>query len=154
MTTPHDKDHGGTSLTAVASVSGLVPADAAPHVAPKRSYAQIVVDAFTHAADRVPVCVLHENMLDVKTVKAGTKVTLGLPSHVFSANDALWFSGDLGQPQSSKPKYVGVIVFVPTELYENAPQIGSGTRAAPTNSDVTHRSAAPSSSHEHAQEAK
>lgn len=91
---------------------------------PNRSYAQIVVDAFTHAADRVPVCLLHENMLNVRTVKAGTNVTIGVPSQYFSPNDALWFSGELGKSDKRKPKYVGVVVFVPTELYEASPQAG------------------------------
>ena len=90
-------------------------------MATKRSYAEIIVDAFKDGGADIPVCVLHENLLNVRTVKAGTNVTLGLPSHVFTPNDAMWFTGGLGQPESRKPKYVGLLVFVPTEKYENTP---------------------------------
>jgi hypothetical protein len=88
----------------------------------KRTYAEIIVDAFTHSPAQIPVCLLHENMTDVKSTKAGTKLTVGIPANYFSPNDAMWFSGQLGQSAERKPKYVGVIVFVPTELYENKPR--------------------------------
>lgn len=83
----------------------------------KRSYAEIVSHAFATAPERVPVCLLHENMLNVRATKAGTQVTLGVPAHIFTPDDAVWFTSERG-PTSRKPKYVGVVVFVPTELYE------------------------------------
>lgn len=64
----------------------------------KRTLAQILVDALKDGGADVPICLVHENMTNVRTVKAGTNVTLGLPAHVFTPNDAMWFQGDLGRP--------------------------------------------------------
>jgi len=131
----HDEKDHGAELAAVGNDTGRSTTETAR----RRSYAQIVVDAFTHAPDRVPVCLLHENLLNVRTVKAGTNVTLGLPSNVFTPNDALWFSREMGGGDSRKPKYIGVIAFIPTELYESQPlaapsattEVSSTTAASP-----------------------
>lgn len=87
-----------------------------------RSYTEIIVDAFRDGGGDIALCLLHENATNVRTVKAGTNVTIGIPPNLFTPNDALWFSGALGRSEARKPKYVGVLVFIPTDKYENAPE--------------------------------
>lgn len=82
----------------------------------RRTLAEIIVAALTDQPAETPVCLVHENMIDVRSVKAGTKLTMGLPSHVFSADDAMWFTGEMGRPKERRPKYVGYLVFVPMNI--------------------------------------
>ena len=82
----------------------------------KRTLAEVIIEALTDQPDGTPICLVHENMMNVAKTKRGTKLTLGLPSHVFSPDDAIWFTGELGRPASRKPKYVGYLVFVPMEV--------------------------------------
>lgn len=87
-----------------------------PEPADKRSLAEIIVESLTTKAADTPICLVHENMTNVRTTKAGTMVTLGLPTHVFSPDDAIWFTGELGRPENRRPKFVGYVVFVPMEI--------------------------------------
>lgn len=84
----------------------------------RRTLAEIVVEALMSQPEKVPICYLHQNMTNVRSVKAGTNVTIGVPSHVFTPDDAVWFTGELGKPEERKPKYVGMLVFVPMEIHE------------------------------------
>lgn len=81
-----------------------------------RTIAEIVIEALTTKAESTPICLVHENMQNVSKNKHGTKLTLGLPSHVFSPDDAIWFTGELGRSENRRPKYVGYLVFVPMEI--------------------------------------
>jgi hypothetical protein len=83
-----------------------------------RTLADAIVEALTTRADSTPVCLVHENLQSCKLTKRGTSITLGVPKHLFTPDDAIWFTGQLGRPDTRKPKYVGVIVFVPTDVYE------------------------------------
>ena len=89
---------------------------------PLRTLAEIITSAFVADPAGVPVVALHENLQTATKTKRGTKVTLGIPSHVFSVDDALWFSGwgsvEMGEPDRRKPQYVPLIVFVPMAIYE------------------------------------
>lgn len=48
---------------------------------------------------------------------AGTTAITFLTPYM-TPDDVLWFTGELGRPDTRKPKYVGVIVWVPVEIYE------------------------------------
>src|SRR5262245_45178571 len=81
--------------------------DTARRVMPRRTLAEIITTALRDKPADTPICLVHENMTNVQATKAGTRITLGVPAHIFTPNDALWFTGELGRPADRKPKYVG-----------------------------------------------
>lgn len=65
---------------------------------------------------------LHECVIGARRIKAKR----GVPQHTriefgtqrMTPDDLLYLSGELGQPASRKPEYVGVIVWIPSAAYD------------------------------------
>lgn len=80
--------------------------------------------------DDSPMQFLHECLLGATAVNGSgsrgrkkghqryTRVTFATDK--MTPDDAMWFTGQLGRSDERKPKYIGIVVWVPTKDYESA----------------------------------
>jgi hypothetical protein len=72
--------------------------------------------------DKAPIQFVHECLVSVRSVNrkkdapAHTRVEIATTE--MTPNDALYWSGEFGRDESRKPKYVGVIVWIPRAEYD------------------------------------
>jgi hypothetical protein len=93
----------------------------APATPAKRTLAEIIIAALSvDGGAAVPICYVHENLLNIQRVKAGTKLTLGIPDGLCTPDDALWFTSGPERAGRRTPKYVGLVVFVPMAIHEQS----------------------------------
>lgn len=77
---------------------------------------------------------LHECVVGARAVNGpGTKgakkghgayTRVEFQTQQMTPNDLLYWSGELGRPNSRKPQYIGVVVWIPYEAYESAIKAG------------------------------
>lgn len=102
-------------------------------------------DIVRSAIDVSPVQFLHECVRNAKRISRAKSI----PAHTrvefetiqMTPDDLLYWSREFGQPRSRRPKYVGVIVWIPFETYESATSVAaSDPHAASTGgNDVAKR---------------
>jgi len=96
----------------------------------ERSLGDIIRDALATA----PLQLLHECMTGAQTRKKprGTTEVKFLTQNM-TPNDLMWFAGALGRSESRKPKHIGIVVWVPTPIYEG---LSPSAREAPSDGRV------------------